>query len=117
MTPPPRTKEWGAHSPVAKGVGEFQFRQLVKKLSTLPTLWSSPFFWVIQGFGLGQRFFAKTCRNEYCLGQLVVNLLPGAYPTETEFDICAVQAEITGKPQTVSLFLIFVGEATSMVCE
>ncbi len=36
--PSPRTKGWGAHSPAAKGVGEFQFRRLEKKLSTLPTL-------------------------------------------------------------------------------
>jgi hypothetical protein len=32
----------GAHSPVAaKGVGEFQFRRLEKKLSTLHNLWCS----------------------------------------------------------------------------
>ncbi len=29
----------GAHTPTAKGVGEFQFWRLEKKLSTLPTLW------------------------------------------------------------------------------
>ncbi len=38
--PPPRTGGGGAHSPAAKGVGEFQFRRLEKKLSTLPTLWA-----------------------------------------------------------------------------
>jgi hypothetical protein len=37
-SPPPRTKEWGAHSSAAKRVGESQFRRLEKKLSTLPTL-------------------------------------------------------------------------------
>jgi hypothetical protein len=35
--PSPRTKGWGAAA-AAKGVGEFQFRRLEKKLSTLPTL-------------------------------------------------------------------------------
>jgi hypothetical protein len=37
--PPPRTKGGGAHSPAGEGVGEYQFRRLEKKLSTLPTLW------------------------------------------------------------------------------
>ncbi len=37
---PPRTKGWGgAHSPAGEGVGEFQFRRLEKKLSTLATMW------------------------------------------------------------------------------
>jgi hypothetical protein len=36
---PSRTKGLGALSPAAKGVGEFQFRRMEKKLSTLPTLW------------------------------------------------------------------------------
>jgi hypothetical protein len=35
---PPGPKGGGAHSPAAKGVGDFQFRRLKKKLSTLPTL-------------------------------------------------------------------------------
>ncbi len=35
---PPGPKGGGANSPVAKGVGESQFRRLEKKLSTLPTL-------------------------------------------------------------------------------
>jgi hypothetical protein len=36
--PPPGPKGGGTHSPTAEGVGEFQFRRLEKKLSTLPTL-------------------------------------------------------------------------------
>jgi hypothetical protein len=39
--PTPRTEGWGAHSPAAKGVVEFQLRRLEKKLSTLPNLWAS----------------------------------------------------------------------------
>ncbi len=39
VCPSPRTKGGGgAHSPAGEGVGEFQFRRLKKKLSTLPTL-------------------------------------------------------------------------------
>jgi hypothetical protein len=40
LPPPGRAKGWGgeAHSPAAKGVGESQFRQQEKRLSTLPTL-------------------------------------------------------------------------------
>jgi hypothetical protein len=37
--PPPRTGGRGAHSPAGEGLGESQFRQLEKKLSTLPALW------------------------------------------------------------------------------
>jgi hypothetical protein len=37
--PPPDQRVGGAHSPAAKGVGEFQFRRLEKKFRTLPTLW------------------------------------------------------------------------------
>jgi hypothetical protein len=33
VCPPPRTKGWGAHSPAAKGVGEFQFQRLEKRLA------------------------------------------------------------------------------------
>jgi hypothetical protein len=37
--PPPRTGGGGrAHSPTGEGLGESQFRRLVKKLRTLPTL-------------------------------------------------------------------------------
>ncbi len=35
----PLPPERGAHSPAGEGLGESQFRQLEKKLSTLPTLW------------------------------------------------------------------------------
>ncbi len=38
VCPPPRTKGCGTHSPAAKGMREFQFRQLEKMLRTLPTL-------------------------------------------------------------------------------
>jgi hypothetical protein len=54
------------------------------------------------------------------LGQLV---LPETYPTETEFDIqyalCSVQADIPVAliQITVSNFLVFIGAATSRVCE
>ncbi len=33
----------GAHSPAGEGLGESQFRRLEKKLSTLPTLWTTLF--------------------------------------------------------------------------
>jgi hypothetical protein len=36
--PLPRSGGRGAHSPAGEGLGEFQFRRLEKKLSTLPTL-------------------------------------------------------------------------------
>ena len=36
--PPSGPKGGGTHSPTAEEVGEFQFRRLEKKLSTLPTL-------------------------------------------------------------------------------
>jgi hypothetical protein len=39
-SPPPGSKDGGAHLPAVKGVGESQFRRLVKKLGALPTLWS-----------------------------------------------------------------------------
>ncbi len=39
--PSPRTGGGGAESPAGEGLGESQFRRLEKKLSTLPTLWSS----------------------------------------------------------------------------
>jgi hypothetical protein len=42
--PPPRTGGGGgAHSPEGEGLGEFHFRRLEKKLSTLPALWVSSF--------------------------------------------------------------------------
>ncbi len=46
-SPNPRTPEpnprtgGGGHSPAGEGLGETQFRRLEKKLSTLPTLWST----------------------------------------------------------------------------
>ncbi len=42
--PPPWTKGWGAHSCAGEGLGQSQFQRLEKKLSTLPTLWYTP--WV-----------------------------------------------------------------------
>jgi hypothetical protein len=41
VCPTPQNQGGGAHSPAGEGLGESQFRQLEKKLSTLPTLWSS----------------------------------------------------------------------------
>jgi hypothetical protein len=38
-SPGPKGGGGGDYSPAAKGVGEFQFRRLEKKLSTLATLW------------------------------------------------------------------------------
>jgi hypothetical protein len=32
----------GVHSPAGEGLGESQFRRVVKTLSTLPTLWFVP---------------------------------------------------------------------------
>ncbi len=37
--PPPRNQRGGIHSPACEGVGESQFGQLERKLSTLSTLW------------------------------------------------------------------------------
>ena len=38
--PPPGTMGGGGHTRAGKGLGESQFQQLEKKLSTLLTLWS-----------------------------------------------------------------------------
>ncbi len=39
VLPPYTNGGGGTHSPAAKGVGEFQFRRLEKKIGTLPTQW------------------------------------------------------------------------------
>jgi hypothetical protein len=41
--PHPGGRGGEAHSPAGGGLGESQFRRLEKKLSTLPTLWSTLF--------------------------------------------------------------------------
>jgi hypothetical protein len=40
VCPSPQNRGGGGHTRLRVGLGEFQFRRLEKKLSTLPTLWS-----------------------------------------------------------------------------